>query len=142
MNILKILTPKRIVGNVGERAAQKYLKRHGYKILKTNFVSGDNEVDIIARRKNVIAYVEVKTRSVEHTSLYEPRPASSVDEKKQRGIIKVATHYHAYHGKGKRARFDIIEVLLKSGKVDKINHLEGAFNKNTAYARRYENEIR
>lgn len=138
MNILKILTPKRIVGNLGERAARRYLRRHGYKILETNLVSGDNEVDIIARRKNVIAYVEVKTRNVEHTSLYEPRPASSVDEKKQRAIIRVATNYHAYHGNDKRARFDVIEVLLKSGKVDKINHLEGAFNKNTAYTRRYE----
>lgn len=142
MNILKILTPKRIVGNVGERAAAKYLRRHGYKILERNLVSDDNEVDIVARRKNVIVYVEVKTRNAEHASLYEPRPASSVDSKKQRSIIKVATHYHAYHGKGRRARFDIIEVILKSGKIAEIKHLEGAFNKNSAYTGRYENEIR
>ena len=142
MNILKILTPRRQKGNFGENAAIKHLKKSGYKILRKNFVSGGYEIDIIARKKNVRAFIEVKSRSSDYQNPKEPRPASSVTPDKQRKIIEASWGYLAENNtKELRKRFDIIEVLVSGVeprlKVDKITHLEGAFNMNTAFTPRY-----
>ena len=135
MNILKVLTKKREVGNVGENAAVKLLKKKRYKILKRNYVALNHEIDIIARYKNELVFVEVKTRSEESLSEYEPRPASAVTPKKQADIIKTASFFHSGYDGDFRMRFDVIEVILKNNKPHTINHLEAAFNKNTAYRR-------
>lgn len=139
MKILEILTPKRKIGNLGEAAAVKYLKRQKYKILEKNYVYQNHEIDVIAKKGNVIAYVEVKARTVREDSLYESRPAAAVTSSKQRAIISVASYYHKVYGEGMRARFDVIEITLfdtPHGKIiDCVTHLEGAFNKNTAYAK-------
>ena len=140
MNILKILTDKRITGNFGERAAARYLRRNRYKILKMNYVAFDNEIDIIAESKDVYAVVEVKTRTLGHLNEREPRPASAVTPEKQRGIIRTAKCFLAtVPERDKPVRLDVIEVYLDEvrgrKRVAKINHLTGAFNYNTAYRR-------
>lgn len=137
MNILKIRTPKMELGALGEKMATRYLKRNRYKIVERNFVADGHEIDIIAKDKDTLAFVEVKTRTVGHENPNEPRPASSVDEKKQRGIIKAARFYAAYNPCDKKKRFDIIEVYVnsKNGKytLAEIKHLKNTFNLNTAY---------
>ncbi len=138
MNILKILTPKRITGNFGENAAARYLRKKGYKILERNFVAGGNEIDIIAKSRDTIAFIEVKTRTVGKESPLEPRPAAAVDYEKQRKIIASASLYLTNlqtRGKaeGLRARLDVMEVYVsdtKKKKTEKIIHIEGAFRKN------------
>ena len=138
MHILKIRTEKRQLGSYGEKMARRYLRRHGYRILRKNFVADSHEIDIIASNKDTLAFVEVKTRTLGHENLNEPRPASSVDAKKQRGIIMAARFYSAYNPTNKRKRFDIIEVYVnsKNGKYSlaEIKHLVNTFNLNTAYA--------
>ena len=138
MNILKIKTKKRLLGDYGERAARRYLRKNGYRIIKKNFVADENEIDIIAADKTTEIFVEVKTRTVGIENPNEPRPASSVDAKKQRGIIKAARFYAAYNPTKKRKRFDIIEVYVnqnsKRYSLAEIKHLIGTFNLNTAYA--------
>ena len=139
MNILKVLTPRRIVGNFGERAAAKHLKKNGYKILKMNYTAVDNEIDIIAENRAYTVFIEVKTRSENYDKTKEPRPACAVTEKKQRGIIDAARYYIARNKNEKRIRFDIIEVIVDSAsksKVLELKHLENAFNYNTAYGRK------
>ena len=140
MNILKILTPKRIVGNVGERAARRYLRRHGYKILETNLVSGDNEVDIIARRKNVIAYVEFKTRNVE---IYAGSFVRDIDERAEITavtITELATLYDKAREAGDTATcIRIAEVYNALGQNDSfddsmINNSEAVYNYSYAQA--------
>ena len=137
MKILELLTPKRKIGNLGEASAAKYLRRHGYKILERNFVSGNHEIDLIAKKGAIIAYVEVKARTVRNGGGYEARPAAAVTPQKQRAIISAASYYHKLHGEGLRARFDVIEVYLEDTplkkRVAKIMHLEGTFNKDTAH---------
>ena len=59
MNILKVLTPNRIVGNLGERAAANFLRRNGYKILERNYIANGAEIDIIARRENITAFIAI-----------------------------------------------------------------------------------
>ena len=138
MNILKIKTEKRLLGDIGERAATKFLKKAGYKILERNYVSGDSEIDIICKRDALMAFVEVKTRTVGHESPIEPRPAAAVTQKKQQKIIKAAALYGAYYGKGMKKRLDVIEVWVddSSGKpkIAEIKHLEGAFDRSDAFS--------
>ena len=139
MKILNIKTPKTLLGKYGEKMARRYLRRHGYRIIKKNFVAESNEIDIIAENRETLAFVEVKTRTIGHENPNEPRPASSVDQKKQRGIIKAATFYTAYNPTPKKKRFDIVEVYVnqKNGKYSlaEIKHLTNTFNLNTAYER-------
>lgn len=134
MEILKVNTENRLLGNIGELAAQKFLKKNKYKILEKNYVQSDAEIDIVAENRDYIVFVEVKTRTVGKQSPCEPRPASSVTPDKQKKIINCAKCFLATNPKNKKVRFDIIEVLLNEKKeVVKLNHLDGAFNYNTAY---------
>ena len=137
MNILKILTSNRLTGNIGEREAAKFLKKSGYKILEKNFVFENAEIDIIARKENVIAYVEVKAQTVGHENSKKSRPSAAVTPDKQRKIIKAASAYAARYGRGFRSRFDVIEVFLEKTKkgtaAADIKHLVGTFDINPAY---------
>lgn len=138
MNILKIKTKKRLLGDFGERAARRYLRRSGYRIIKKNFVADGHEIDIIAEDKPTQIFVEVKTRTIGKEHPNEPRPASSVDAEKQRSIIKAAQFYTAYNPINKKKRFDVIEVYVNQNNnkysVAEIKHLKGAFNLNTAFS--------
>ena len=138
MKILEILTEKRKTGNLGERAAAKYLKRRGYKILKRNYVAVGYEIDLIAENKTTLAFIEVKSRTVTENNLHEPRPASSVTPEKQKRISTAAKFFIGARELNKKVSLDVIEVYLvgtdKKKKVKEIKHLESTFNKNTANA--------
>ena len=140
MNILKVLTERRMTGNFGEGEAARLLKKKGYKILAKNHVEGDGEIDIIAADSEFTVFVEVKTRKYGVDNPVEPRAASSVTPEKQRRIIKAAKTYLAYNPTDKKVRFDVIEVYYDTEgakrRVREINHLEGAFDLNTAKGHR------
>ena len=135
MNILKVLTRQRLIGNAGERAASKYLKRRGYKILERNYIECGHEIDIIAENKDFICFVEVKSRTEGVDETRFPRPAAAVNQKKQRAIITASRLYCAKsQAKEKKFRFDVAEVYLtKKGKISKINYMENAFSLSDAY---------
>lgn len=139
MNILKIFTEKRKIGNLGERAAARHLFKNGYRIIKKNYTAVGAEIDIIARKRNVLAFVEVKARNIKHLGSFEARPASAVTPEKQRKIISAASYFISRYNAECRIRFDVIEVYLDDSKrgvkVKEIKHLIDAFNKNTAYSR-------
>lgn len=141
MRILKIFTPKRLIGNFGEREAAKYLRRQGYRIIKKNYTALGAEIDIIARKKNVTAFVEVKTRNVKYLGYKEARPASSVTPEKQRKIIKAASYFNIHHPADTRLRLDIIEVYIEDNngriRTKEIKHIENAFDKSTAFDSKY-----
>ena len=139
MKILNVKTRQRNIGNIGERAAARYLFFRGYRILKRNAVFDTHEVDIIAKRGFEIVFVEVKTRSTETLSEFDPPPRVAVTKEKMAGIIKEAGMQYGmlrYTDDRFRARFDVIEVYLKGGRVDRIEHLISAYTKNTAKTRR------
>ena len=135
MKILDLLTPKRKKGNVGEDAAAKYLKRHGFRILHRGFVANGHEIDIIAESRELVAIVEVKTRTVTGLGGYQARPAAAVTPEKQRSIINATKAYMALKPYGKPIRLDVIEVYLEEEKglrVKEIKHIPSAFDINTA----------
>ena len=141
MEILSILTDKRRLGNLGEDAAARMLRRKGYRILERNYVSEGHEIDIIAESRDTLAFIEVKTRTLGKEDPREPRPASSVTPEKQRAIISAARGYLSLRRVMKKKRFDIIEVYVQEGgqrkTVKEIKHLENSFNLNTAYKPNY-----
>ena len=134
MNILNILTKKRIIGNVGEDAVRRYLRRKHYKILARNYVAEGHEIDIIAEDKMHLCFVEVKTRTLGRENPNEPRPSSAVTPKKQQGIILAAADFLSMRKNTKRIRFDVAEVLVNERtEVQSINYIENAFTRDTAY---------
>lgn len=106
-------------GDFGEDKATKYLKKQKYRIIKRNFKNKLGEIDIIARQKDVMVFVEVKTRTDESFGY----AAEAVDLKKQQKIKNVALLY-AQKENIANMRFDVIEVYLKE---DRINHIINAF---------------
>ncbi|MBR5139723.1 MAG: YraN family protein [Clostridia bacterium] len=134
MKILELLTPKREIGNIGERAAAKLLRRSGYRILERNYVALGYEIDIIARDRDHTVFCEVKTRTIGKENAKEPRPASSVTPEKQKKILSVASYYNTVNNLTRKMRFDVIEIWLDEDKiVKKESHLVGAFNYDTAH---------
>ena len=133
MEILKIKTRNRQLGDIGEDAAAKLLKKKKFKIIKRNYVAVNHEIDIIAEDKEYQIFVEVKCRDVGGTE----RPAAAVTPEKQRSIIRAASFYTGFNPSEKKKRFDVIEVYTKTENgrtsVIKTNHIEGAFTKSDAY---------
>ena len=119
------LTTKNI-GDRGEALAARELKKHGYRILAKNFRSAHGEIDIIAEDRDVLVFVEVKTRKdcAGNFDAYG-LPCEAVNADKQRHILYTARVFLTQHPTDKYIRFDVIEVYL--GKDVRINHIESAF---------------
>lgn len=110
-------------GKLGEKLAQDFLLKKNYKILERNYRNKIGEIDLIALDKDLIVFVEVKTR----TSSAFGYAYEAVDWKKQRKIIQVSSAYLNYKKiRNQQIRYDIVEVYLKDGRA-KINHIENAF---------------
>ena len=112
---------KRKFGIIGEKLAQGFLINKGYEILGANFFSRKGEIDIVARKDNIIVFVEVKTR----TNLNYGRPAMAVNYTKRkhlRNAAKIFIHINRLYEYD--VRFDVVEVLIEDGKC-KINQIEG-----------------
>lgn len=120
---------KRSFGSLGEKIAADYLVKHGYKIITRNYRVGRfGEIDIIAREKEYICFIEVKTR----TGTFFGMPSEAVNRKKQEVIARLASIYINQYGLyDSNPRFDIVEVLVgrKGGfvKVESINIIKNAF---------------
>ena len=122
------------IGTLGENIAVKFLRKNKYKILVRNLHISHNELDIIAlhKKSGVIAFVEVKTRSV-NDDLFSPfgTPASAVTKQKQQRTIQAAKGYLKSNPKfyNYQPRLDVIEIYLSKHdkKLLKINHIENAF---------------
>ncbi len=110
------------LGKKGEDLAAEHLKGLGYKILRRNWKSGRNEIDIIAENKDFIVFVEVKTRSED----FQVDPKDAVNREKQRSMIFCADNYIKWNNVSKECRFDVVTVIM-SQDSHKIDHIEDAF---------------
>ena len=110
---------KKLLGRAGEKRAIDFLKKKGFKIIKTNYKTVLGEIDIIAEEKGVIVFVEVKTRTNDNYG----NPCEAVDKRKQEKYYKTATYYLQKEKKtDAECRFDVIEI--ENGE---INHIFNAF---------------
>jgi len=118
------------LGQVGEEAARKHLKKLGLKFLTANFRSQKGEIDLVLRDEDCLVFVEVKARSSEEWK----RPAEEVDKRKRRLLTLTALDYlRLLENPEVKIRFDIVEVLLSEGKVMEVRHLANAFSMSKPY---------
>lgn len=113
-------TFNKVIGGFGEVKAKEYLENKKYKILATNYKNKIGEIDIVAKDKDTIVFIEVKYKE----SLRFGHPREMVTFAKQNKIRHVALGYLQQKGLVDKVciRFDVIDVL-----GDKITHIENAF---------------
>nr|WP_321232698.1 YraN family protein [uncultured Psychroserpens sp.] len=110
------------LGKKGEDIAIDFLLKHGYDIVTRNYVYQKAEVDIIAKKENVLAVVEVKTR----TNANFGDPQQFLKPKQIQRIIKAVDEFVNSNNMDVEVRFDIIAIVLnKKGMT--LEHLENAF---------------
>jgi len=117
------------LGAAGENRAAHYLTRRGYRIVARNVRAGRVEIDIIARRGRVLAFVEVKTR---RTRAYG-YPEDAVDARKRARLIRGAAAWlHSQPGARRSnmwIRFDVIVCeRAADGSHWQLRHIESAFD--------------
>jgi len=111
------------IGQQGEQIAADFLLNKGYNIIARNWRHKQREIDIIASAKDVLVFVEVKTRS----SNLLLNPEETVNRKKQAFLRSAAAEYTDQHPDGFNVRFDIISILLNGEHPKEIVHFEEAF---------------
>ncbi len=120
------MTRKRLaLGKLGEKVSVEYLKKQGYQIVHRNFRCRMGELDIIAREKDILVFVEVRSRSTKRFGL----PQESVGPAKQRKIRMLAAYYlQSLRQPPLKVRFDVMALYFgANGKLEDINHIKNAF---------------
>ncbi|WP_395633840.1 YraN family protein [Flavobacterium sp.] len=110
------------LGKLGEELAVEFLQQNGYTILETNWTFQKAEIDIIAQIDNVLAVVEVKTRS----SIEFGLPQDFVKPKKIQLLVKAVNEYVISKDLDVVIRFDIIAIYKEENNY-KIDHIPDAF---------------
>ena len=111
-------------GRAGESAAERYLRRKGYRILNRNLRSFWGELDLVAEHGRVLVFIEVKAR---RTAMCGGAPFA-VDARKQSRVIKLAAQYLAdHHVTDRPCRFDVVLCTGGSSAPTDIEHIENAF---------------
>lgn len=106
-------------GRLGEEEAVSFLEKQGYKIIARNFKTKLGEIDIIAKDKDTICFIEVKTRSSDKFGL----PSESVTGFKQRQIAKAAIVFLKDKNMlDSAARFDIVSIWAADSKAELIKN--------------------
>lgn len=113
------------IGELGEAAAQKYLQEKGYKIIAQNYTSRTGEIDLIAKEKGTLVFVEVRTKTSAKLGL----PEESITREKMKRLTRLARQYMAHQKKETQSRIDLVAVELDSSskKVHQIRHLKGIY---------------
>ena len=115
---------KQKFGQEGEALAARHLKKNGYRIIEKNYRTKLGEIDIIAKDKDTLVFVEVKSRR----SWQFGNPKAAVTPRKQRKISMVALHYlKSTHRTNVSARFDVAAVTITHDKPQ-IEIIKNAFD--------------
>lgn len=111
------------LGKKGEEAAVDLLKEQGYKILKRNYRTKLGEIDIVACDRDMVCFIEVKTRHSDRFGL----PSDAIFKSKQRQIAKCALVFLKENNLlDKKARFDVVSVIYSEG-APKLDLIKNAF---------------
>jgi putative endonuclease len=127
MNLLQRIFGRRddSLGARGERAAERFLKKLGYRILERNLQVGDDEADLVALDPDgrTIVIVEVKTRADDSIA-----PEASVHAVKQHRMTRLAMRLQKQERfRDHPFRFDAIAVVWVDASKPIIRHIPGAF---------------
>ncbi len=123
-NFLAPISTRKTLGNRGERIAAQYLRRHGHKVLMLNYRVRGGEIDIVARERDTLVFVEVKTSG----SGDGPAPHNQVTRTKQHRLTRAARAYLAHYDRRPSFRFDVVSIVWVEGEKPRIQHLRNAFS--------------
>jgi putative endonuclease len=116
-------TATQAFGELGERIAERWLERSGWRVLQRRFRSGHRDIDLVVERDGTVAFVEVKARRGEKFG----QPVEAVNWRKQRELARSAKVWIDRHGRPPETyRFDVVGVLLCDGRV-RVRHVPDAF---------------
>ena len=120
-------TKSQALGALGERIAERWLARDGWQVVDRRWRSGRRDLDLVAIRGKVVAFVEVKTRR----STWSGGPVEAVNWRKQRELTRSAQAWLDQRGTlvapaGAIYRFDIVGVVASRGRVG-VRHISAAF---------------
>jgi len=119
------------VGKLGEKTAQKFLKKRGYRIRETGFRCRHGEIDIVAQQKDYLIFVEVRTKS----SLDFGTPEESITAAKKKKLITLALTYTSTHQNLPSLwRIDVVAIELDDkGKPKRIELIENAIEQSSRF---------
>jgi putative endonuclease len=115
---------RRETGILGEKLARDYLKKQGYRILETNYNCPHGEIDIVAKQKDTVAFIEVRTK----TGSQFGTPEESITRTKKGRMKASALHYLQTHDNLPQSwRIDVVAVeLTPAGTISRIEIIENA----------------
>ena len=115
---------RRDTGILGEKLARDFLEKLGYLIWQTNYRCSEGEIDIVAKHKDFLVFIEVRTKK----SLEFGSPEESITPTKMERLRTVAAHYQQTHTDLPLSwRIDVVAVELdQTGKISRIELIENA----------------
>lgn len=110
-------------GELGERIAERWLRRSGWRVIQRRFRNGHRDIDLVVEREGTIAFVEVKARRGARFG----QPVEAVNWRKQKELSRSAMVWIDRHGQsGEAYRFDVVGVIVEGERV-RVRHVENAF---------------
>jgi len=110
-------------GALGERIAERWLTRRGWRVIQRRFRNGHRDIDLVVERDGTVAFVEVKARRGAEFG----GPVQAVNYRKRKQLMRSAMVWIDRHGRAAESyRFDVVGVLV-DGAVVRICHVENAF---------------
>ena len=112
----------KVIGAIGEKIAQDYLKKLGFVILETNYrYSKISEIDIIAHKNDILHFIEVKTRS----GYGFGTPFEAVTKSKLKSVFLCANYYLSnINKKFNKIQIDVIGIILSKNSNPEIHFIE------------------
>ena|ERR1044071_8933600 len=111
-------------GELGERIAERWLRRHGWRVVQRRFRNGHRDIDLVVEQNGTVAFVEVKARKGSEFG----GPVEAVNWSKQKELARSAMVWIGRHGRPSESyRFDVVGVLVEGDRV-RVRHVENAFS--------------
>jgi putative endonuclease len=111
-------------GELGERIAERWLRRQGWAVVNRRFKNGRRDIDLVIQREGMVAFVEVKARKGDEFG----GPVAAVNWRKQKELTKSALVWIDRHGQPLATyRFDVVGVLVDGERV-RVRHVPDAFS--------------
>ncbi len=110
------------LGKKGEQKAADYLISKGYEILEQNWIYNHKEIDLIAKKDDLLIIAEIKTRSTERWE----HPKEAITNNKIKYLVDATEAYILTKDIDLEVRFDVISVI-QNGQMWNIEHIEEAF---------------
>lgn len=122
MNLHLGMNSKQSLGALGEKLARENLVKNGYQIIASNYRTPFGEIDIIAQDGQILAFIEVKTRSSRQFGL----PEEAINKKKLERMSRCIELYLKSHPSSLDRRIDVLAIEFDSGNVVRVELIKNA----------------